>query len=294
MYHNCAPGRYDGSSDTCFSENQLMKMAEAYNKYVTKQKLGVNKNKLFGGVDIIAIKNDKKYLLQEFKKRFEKVCGSDEMCLTRQAFMNEIVGEMMSDTFRPKGPHDPNEWLSTFDIDNIMTQYEKIYPKFKFMGAVPLNCDELHFCSLYKFDFENYYKNGIMHIATIFNLDRYGQPGSHWVALFIDIPKGEIYYCDSNGKPPIDNIFEIIKKFQQYYQSKNGRDVVFRYNNRSYQQDSSECGIYACNFIIRKLSGENFNDIISNALTFREINSCRNVYFNNRPSDHTPHPKCDP
>ena len=299
MYYNiCAPKKYDKENKTCFSTEQLIEMAAAYNRYLTKSKFDPNKKQTFGNAELINIKSNKKYLLSELKKRFENICNGNEICITHQAFMNEIVKEMRDDiennTFRANGPDDPKEWLSTSDIDNIMSQYEKIYPHFKFLGAVPLNCDELSFYSLSKLNFEKYFNSNINCIGTIFNLDRYGQPGSHWVALFIDISKGKIYFCDSNGKPPIDNIIQIINNFSQFYKNKTGIDAIYKYNNKSYQLDNSECGVYSCNFIIRILAGENFEDITNNALSFKEINSCRNVYFRNMPSKYNPHPKCDP
>jgi hypothetical protein len=294
----CAPKKYDAENNTCFTLEQLIEIAGAYNRYLTKDKLNPIKKQALGNANIIDIKSDKKYLLNQLKKKFETVCNGDEICLTQQAFMNEIVKEMRDDidnhTFRSNGPNDPKEWLSTFDINNVMSQYEKIYPHFKFFGAVPLNCDELAFCSLYKLNFQKYLADGITSIGIIFNLDKYGQSGSHWVALFIDISNGKTYFCDSNGKPPIDNIAQIISQFKQYHKNKTGNDVTYKYNTKPYQKDSSECGIYSCNFIIRKLAGESFDDIINNALTFQEINSCRNVYFRNAPSKFNPHPKCDP
>lgn len=112
--------------------------------------------------------------------------------------------------------------------------------------------------------------------------------------MFINIPKGEIYFCDSFGKDPIGNIKTIIKRFMDYYQKKFGKSASYKYNKKSYQKDRSECGIYSSNFIIRLLSGENFDDIIKNPLDFKEINACRNVYFSNKASKYTPTKKCDP
>jgi hypothetical protein len=294
----CAPHKYDRENNTCFTLDQLVEMASAYNRYLTKNKLNPNPKPHFENAKLIDIKSNKKYLLLEFKKRFEKICNNDEICLTRQAFMNHIVKEMKEDiinnTFRPKGPNDPKEWLSTYDINNIMAQYEKIYPKFGYFGAVPLNCNELTFCSLYKLDFDQYAKNGTEQFGIIFNLDRHGEAGSHWVAMFIDIINGEIYFCDSNGKPPIDNILSIIKQFTDYYKNKTGKNATYQYNTVPYQKDSSECGIYSCNFLIRKLAGETFDEIVNNPLSFQEINSCRNVYFRNTSSKFPAHSKCDP
>ncbi|XWV26159.1 putative thiol protease [Tupanvirus soda lake] len=296
--NTCAPTRYDKENDTCFTMEQLLEMAAAYNRYLTKSKLNPNKTQNFGDANLINIKKDKKYLLLELVKRFEKVCDGDQYCLTQQSFMNEIVKEMREDiinnTFRSYGPDDPKEWLSTTDINNIMMQYENIYKKFKFFGAVPLNCNELSFCSLYKLDFDNYYKNDVHQVAVVFNLDKYGKPGSHWVALYIDIAKGEIYFCDSNGKQPTENIAHIINQFIEFHKKRTGKNAIFKYNNIPYQKDSSECGVYSCNFIIRKLAGETFDDIINNPLSFQDINSCRNIYFRNKPSKFNPHSKCDP
>ena len=294
----CAPNKYDSKNQTCFSTMQLMEMAKAYNRYVTKYNLSPEQKHEIGGTGLIKIKDNKRYLLDELLNRFDTICSGNEVCLTEQAFMNEVVKEIRSEvndhTFRAEGPKNSNEWLSTVDINNILKQYEILYSDFEFLGAVPLNCDELSFCSLYKLDFDNYLKKGINKVAIVFNHDKYGESGSHWVTLYIDIAAGEIYYCDSTGKEPIGNINQIIKNFLEYYKKKTGSDAIYKHNTKPYQKDSSECGIYSCNFVIRKLAGETFEQIINSSLNFQQINSCRNAYFRNKTSKHNPHDKCDP
>ncbi|BCS83220.1 putative thiol protease [Cotonvirus japonicus] len=296
--NNCAPGGYDNKNKTCFSLQQLIEMAKAYNRYVSKTKLNPQKNYNFGKAGLIDIKSDKKYLLSQFKDRFDKVCRGNEICLTQQAFMNEIVGDMYqeisTETFRVEGPDKSQEWLSSKDIDGIMKQYEKIYPNFKFLGAVPSNCDEVSICSLYNLNFDKFFNEGINYLGIIFNHDKFGQPGSHWVSMFIDINNGKLYYCDSSGSLPIGNINKIIKLFSNYYKKKTNEDIIYKHNKKSYQKDGSECGVYSCNFIIRMLSGETFENIINNPLTFQEINSCRNVYFRNETSKFSKNKLCDP
>lgn len=279
----CAPGKYDEENDTCFSIDQLVSMAEAYNRLWVKNPTP--------NLKPIGIKENKPYLLNQFRKIFHAACGDSdqkEICWTKQTFMNKIVEEM--ETFRPEGPSKANEWLSTMHINDVMRQYEQVYLDFKFLGAVPLNCSALNFCSLYKIDFGTF--GSIHKLGIIFNHDRHGEPGSHWVALFINIPKGEIFYCDSTGREPIDDINHIINKFILYQKSLN-KKVLVKVNHIPYQKDGSECGVYSCNFIIRMLKGEPFEEIIANPLSFGNINACRNIYFRNRPSKYKVQKQCD-
>ena len=172
-----------------------------------------------------------------------------------------------------------------------MKQYEKIYPDFKFLNAVPLDCDKYDTCTLHDFNFDVCKRKGKNRLGVVYNHDKMGQSGSHWVALYIDIDRGEIYYSDSTGKGPIGNIKNMIKNFTDYKKGK----VLYKYNTKPYQTDGSECGIYSCNFIIRLLAGETFEEVIKNSLPFKAINACRNVYFNNHPSKHQPKRElCDP
>ncbi len=105
---------------------------------------------------------------------------------------------------------------------------------------------------------------------------------------------GIFFYCDSAGDPPNKYINKCIKLFRTFFKNKYNKDINYRYNNKEYQQDKTECGIYSCNFLIRILSGEKFDDIISNPLGFKEINSCRNAYFINKPTKSKINDKCDP
>jgi hypothetical protein len=300
-YNTCAPAKYDKENNTCFTTDQLVEMAKGYNRYVSKKKLSPTKSAIeVGGSSLIEINPDKKYLLTELRDKFKIVCKGEnsDMCITQQQFMNEITGEMhddiTQDTFRPGGPAGAKEWLSTTDIDGVMAQYEKVYPNFKFLGAVPRDCDQLNFCSLHGGNFSKLLSEKKEQIGIIFNLDAYGESGSHWVAMYLNIPKGECYYCDSLGKKPLDDMLHYIDQYKKFYKKEYGKDIDFQWNKNAYQKDSSECGIYSCNFIIRKLAGESFDHITSHPLTFEQINSCRNVYFNNKPSKFTPDAMCEP
>lgn len=295
MYKDiCAPGTYDPDNNTCFSIDQLIALAIAYNRYITKNVSGDRHPYLM----LIKIIPDKKYLLNKLLQVTKEVCDSDHICITRQQFMNLLTKEMLNNihknTFRPQGPSEAIEWLSNEDIDNIMNQYEKKYLDFQFLGALPSNCQELSFCKLYNIDFDDYFRKGKCRLAIVHNLDEYGKGGSHWVATFINISNYCIYFCDSMGYPPKKNIKKIVDTFNEYCLNKTGEKAIYKFNEKKYQTDNSECGVYSCNFIIRMLSGESFESIIQNSLSFEKINSCRNRYFRNKPSKHHIDHLCDP
>lgn len=295
----CAPGKFDSKNNTCLSMDQLKEIASGYNRYVSKTHLLPNTDKkLVGGATLIKIIDDKPTLLSEIRKRFEKICGNDDICITQQAFMNEVVKEiytdLTNDTFRPIGPDGSKDWLSSINIDEIMYQYEGVYPDFKFFGAVPLDCADYNFCAIHNIDFNQLHQKKIHRLGIIFNLDKYGEKGSHWVSLFADTNKGEIYFCDSAGKQPLENIVQIINQFMEQYEKRTHKKAIYQCNDNRYQRDKSECGIYSCNFIIRMLAGEKFNQVVARPLDFEEINSCRNQYFRNGNSKYPINPLCDP
>lgn len=290
----CAPDRKNlqRKDKTCFTDGEVLQLVTAYNKYVMDTVLSNKKEPYSSPIDTVG--KSKIQLLSELRKRFKNVCNDNDYCITEQKFMHKITGGNLENVFRPVGPKKSSEWLSTSDINSVMKQYEKIYADFYFIGAVPLNCDEINFCPSNSYDFDKLTDSGKRRFGIVFNHDRYGEPGSHWVALFMDDINGEISFCDSCGNPPIDNIKNVIRYFKKYYESKYGKSPKYNENKRKYQRDDSECGIYSCNFIIRMLSGESFNSIVNNPLSFEKINSCRNVYFVNKPSKYKPDPKCDP
>jgi len=300
----CAPGTYDSKNDTCFTDQQVRQIAEGYNAYIFKNKLspGNLSNKRGGKgpiVTLIEIKSDKKYLLNELRERFHNVCNGSDLCLSKQEFMNNIVSseyeKIVSTSFRPEGPEKAREWLSTSDIDQVMKQYENVYKDFKFMGAVPSDCSDVSYCALSTTNYDALIKKGIKRVGIIFNHDKHNQNGSHWVGTFIDLSKAKFYYCDSTGSKPVAGIKRFVESVRQFFDSK-GLKMSYKENSNKYQKDNSECGIYSCNFIIRMLAEESFEDITSNPLDFSEINLCRNVYFSNEPvkKKDKASKKCDP
>ena len=68
MPKSCAPGKYDAENNTCFTIDQLVEMAGAYNRYVTRIHLNPT-NTANVNINLITILTppNKKYLLQELR-----------------------------------------------------------------------------------------------------------------------------------------------------------------------------------------------------------------------------------
>ena len=203
----------NGKEDfTCYNKNELIVMAK---------KLGLP-----------AAETDSK---QEIWKRMNetlKNCGGKEWCWARKLNRPDILESV----FLPEGPFTGHEWLSNFDIDNVLTQYEIAFPTYKYAGCFsvevskvaqkqgmddPLNPEKL-------FAWVKKYK----YVGGVFNLDCYTCPGTHWTNFMItNAPSGiEFRYYDSvgnnNGDNPIPGeVFEIATALNSVVQAKGGKNA---------------------------------------------------------------------
>jgi hypothetical protein len=148
-------------------------------------------------------------------------------------------------------------------------------------------------------------KYPITKIGIVPNLDEHWQSGSHWVALYADLVKGNIYFFDSYGYRPEPRLRGLAKRIAEWkYKKDTGKKLEFdvedymtennkklneiekkydiRYSTIRNQYKNSECGVYSMNFIIRLLNGSKFDDIIKKKLDDDIVNQCREIYFNNQ------------
>ena len=191
----CAPRKKGHKKQTCYSNQSLFKIRDIWNMRHPDVRIDSNKpDKIW---------NFLKFYMKDECKR--------ESCWIKQTFIKDkLNAELKHFTFAPMPPKSwkkkPREWLTSVDILKVMRQYEKIHPDFYFIGPSPINYDE-HIAhgecvweELCKFNLEKQIKRGKYKIGIIFNTDPHYKEGSHWVALYIDIKKGEIYYFDSYGE----------------------------------------------------------------------------------------------
>lgn len=273
----------DNKNKYCFDEHVLKKLVEIYNKKVSDNH--------------IDIKNDTNYLIKELYNRL-KDCD-DQICFLSY-FKSEIkkdkeLMDQIKSMILPEGPLD-NTWLNTDNINDIMKQFEKIYPKFKFLAANPIDIDtyvkpKMTQCkkeffvntstsSYYnKMSCENFIdlQSKYNYLGFIFNMDKHNEPGSHWTALFVDLLKHKMYYFDSVGVKPPKEIYNL----QEHLNHDSNNKFELKYNNVEHQKGDSECGVYSINFLSRMLNGERFDEIIKNPINDNDMHNCRSYYFVN-------------
>lgn len=290
----CAPTKkfVDGS---CFTLESLKLIANEYNRTHNKNLININENK--------------ENLVSQITNAFSKSCSSQTCWLRTEIVKNIKNDEIHKNTFRPTGPSNNYNWLSTTNINDVINQYEEKYNDFVFLGAVPNDFQEISMLGLSDIDFDDFLSEGKNQIGFVINLDTHDKKGSHWVALYINLTKNQIYYFDSLGDEPGSRIRKFNNKVLKFmYKKKYNKDLQIgklinkikknkhsskyinilnkkldnfdiRYNNITHQLKNSECGVYSINFILRIVKGESFDDITKNITTDDKMNECRKVYF---------------
>jgi len=252
--------------NTCYNTAELIAIVNAYNDYIKKHTLCYRKQCIKPLP--IEIKNNNAYLHDELKKRLSVFCKS-EFCWIDLDFIKNIPNEelrrsILYYTFKPKPLSSKTAWLSNFDINHIMTQYEDLYKSdFKFLGAQPSDFSKI---VKVNWDILKKYK----YIGIIFNTDIHSKPGQHWLAIFIDNNLKQVEYFDSLGKMPNKYILSFLKHFKNY---------EFTFNKRVHQKGGTNCGIYSCYFIIERLNGKTFKDINSKLISSKMMTNLRTVLF---------------
>ena len=216
-------------------------------------------------------------------------CKSDR-CWLEKATMDGGRKNMLIKTyFRPTMPdswvNDPDEWLDSNNIADVIKQYEEIHPEFKFFGTNPIDfaapdpyteggkgkCLEDAICKLQLKTLE---AQGKTKLGFVYNLDPSNKGGSHWIASFTDIPGHRTYYFDSYGmKPP--------PQIARFMRSLTLQDPLMKlgYNSRRFQFGNSECGMYSIYFLICMLEGEDFKKFCRRAPRDSEMLALRTRLF---------------
>ena len=256
----CSPLHKKNKKYTCYSNSKLYQLKNKYNR-TYKQKINANTP-----LEIW------KELESKLKKCDKESCWAKELNVDAD------------DVFAPKSPSswkkNKNEWLSSIEITNVLEQYEKAYPHFKYIGASPSDyffkeedgqCVWPELCEL------NVNNTPYKDIGIVFNLDEHDGAGTHWVSMFIDVRKKRIYYFDSAGEKIDKNIKHLVTQIQ----NQDSRYTFIENHPKEHQFKNTECGMYTLFFIITMLKTHNY-DYFKGKPSFpdEKIEKLRKKYFN--------------
>lgn len=272
---NCSPRPKSKTLDfTCFTAEMLDKLKNLWNARHP---------------DVRIEATDPKQIWETLSSRLSKTCNT-EACWLNQSFAKFNLDENLKNyVFAPKSPKswkkNPNEWLSSVDILDIMKHYERNFKKYEFFGPSPIDFDahmmydECVWEEICKFDLSQQIARGKTKLGFIFNLDKHNQPGSHWVALFVSVKKREIYYFDSYGDDAPPEILALVKRIQQQSE-KLGPKYDYKFNKKRHQFGNSECGMYSLYFLVHLIREKAFDTFNAERIKDKYVENLRKKYFN--------------
>lgn len=270
----CAPTTNSVGEFTCYSDKALQKMRDLWNIRHPDCK--------------IQDKSPREIWLS-LRDYMGDVCDNEACWLKNKFIEQELDPDLLHYTFAPKKPNswikEPNKWLNSRDILNVMKQYERKYKCFEFLGPSPIDYDthiydgECVWKELCELDIHNEIKKGKNKIGIIFNLDPHYMAGSHWIAAFIHIKKGMLYYFDSYGEKPEPQVKKLFNTIKEQGKRLN-IDFNEKINSFRHQYGDSECGMYCLHFIIEMLMDKNIDYFFSNRISDTKMLKLRREYFN--------------
>lgn len=288
----CSPALHRRPGETCLPPSALEKMRRVWNRLHPKDRIerprtaGTRTRKARRGSAAGSPPSESglwHQLRGAMKKHYQ--CETEYCLLEKMPGVDAETKKSMTGYFRPAKPDawdkKATTWLDSFNIEDVMNQYEDAIPTFEFIGPVPIDFDakdpaawgQCIVDELCKLDLRAAAKKGTQQIGIIFNLDPHDQPGSHWVCAFADIPKKAAYYFDSYGIAPPKEVEALLRRFRD-----QGCEDIF-YNDIRHQRKGSECGMYCLFVIICLLRGRSFYNICKSIVDDDTMNSFRDILF---------------
>jgi hypothetical protein len=199
----------------------------------------------------------------------------------------------LTDYYSPKMPKEwkknPTEWLSNIEMMEKMKPYEEAYPCFEFIGPTSIDFDKVlsnNQCvekELCHFQLSEYIKKGTKKIGIIFNTDPHNKGGSHWISLFINIPKKMIFFFDSAGDKAPNEVMVFVNRVMAQGQALTP-PIQFKFDQnypKEHQYSTTECGMYSLYFIINMLEDKLTAEYLKHhVITDQMMIDYRHKYFN--------------
>jgi hypothetical protein len=276
---NCSPkNKNEVKEYTCYTDNDLQKLRDMWNARHPDKPINTN---------------DSKEIWNMLKNYYANICNK-ESCWIRQMTKGTKMEDELLDSFSPQSPigwkKNPNEWLSSIDIIEVMNQYEKTYKCFNFIGPSPIDYDthklygECVWEELCHFNLGDHIKKGKRKIGVIFNTDPHTKGGEHWISLFINVDKGTIFFFDSAGNKIPNQIMKFVNTVTEQGRLLHPQPINFKFDQNypvEHQYQNTECGVYSLFFIIHMLEDKITGHYLkTHILKDKYMSQFRKIYFN--------------
>ena len=287
---HCSPQRTlqverRSNMSTCLTMTELKMIAEDYNKSVTDP---TKRIKTAG--------KTKAQLHEAIRESLKTYCD-EEHCWIEQNFLSGSKRNVLDKSYRPKTPKswykNRRTWLNTYDILNVMRQYEQLYKNFEFLGVFPIDftsyyssgsCIGESACTL---EISNLLQRKKSRFGLVLNLDDHTQSGSHWVAVYCNIdPKQQnfgIYYYDSVAQSPPKEVRAFFSKIKEQIETHYASDIAKHFEveqNRVQKQfKNTECGMFSIVFLTQMLKNISFEKICKHMRKDDGINEIRDIVY---------------
>lgn len=271
------------TSKTCYTKAQLQLIGSHFNSQAKPSQqvdLDVSKATLLTSLKKHLPSNEATWVSFDFMKK-----------------MTPTQRKHLQESFRPTKPKEwrvnDRAWLSTTDILRVMTQYEKKYRSFRFLGVFPIDfmhrysstqCVSNEMCA---FDVNEHLNKGTKQCGLILNLDKHYEAGSHWVSVYIGLsptlPNFGLYYIDSNSTNAPREIYDLFvhiqKQIANVYDAKTTNRFVMVENQKRFQFKDTECGMFSMFFLTQFLKRKRFVDILKLRVDDDDVHKFRNVFY---------------
>jgi len=287
---NCSPMVKNKtiSQLSCFTNKTLEHIKKSYNKHHSGNPIDTT---------------NPQDTWNELKSRLNK-CNKED-CWLKEISNEKIREKIDKYIFAPDHPpewkKDYTEWLSNFDIFDVLHQYEETYKFFKFIGPTPIDFDsrptdmngKCVWEELCKLSLAEQKEEGITKIGISFNLDKHDDDGSHWISLFVDLKDEFMFFMDSAGEKPPPEVSKLVERIKKQGQELSPPINFKYYENHplEHQMKNTECGMYSIYFLITMVTGHNEIKKFSNyrdkinffkkrRIPDKYVNQFRKIYFN--------------
>lgn len=287
---HCAPIA-SPKGNSCVPYETLLLIAQLYNsKY--DDKITIPKRKSHAA------------LWKSLQKKLASTCNaqSGESCWIEMPFIRDSGKyDEVSKYYRPKKPiswyKEKRKWLDTYDIQNVMQQYQEADKSFKFVGVFPSDfatrlqfpgvdrCVMQEMCDI---NLSELWKQKKKSLAVVLNTDDSHGNGEHWVAVFVGLePRRKnygVFFYDSVANQPQKEFTDFMNEMRGQLIALHPKRVdklEVRWNKIQRQRKNFDCGVFSMLFHINMLK-LGFDDVCKKMGDDDQVAKYRDILY--RPS----------